>query len=126
MGFKVKELRVSRGTALTLEIQEESDVHNMLQAFVNGILLPKEATLRGLPDEESVMRLVDWEKAGDPEFYRKYDAVPETIGEPKQDEPMERWIFNPNRSWNFSGKSEFAVRYMVQASKKRIVGITPK
>jgi len=27
------------GTALTLEIQEESDVYNMLQALVNGVLL---------------------------------------------------------------------------------------
>jgi len=92
------------GTALTLEIQEESDVYNMLQALVNGVLLPKEAMLRGLPDEESVMRLIDWQKASDPEFYRKYHTVPETIGEPKEGGPIERWIFNPNRSWKFSGK----------------------
>ncbi|MGA2237974.1 MAG: hypothetical protein ABSG74_02065 [Candidatus Bathyarchaeia archaeon] len=92
------------GTALGLEVQEESDVGNMLQAFVNGVLLPKEAMLKGLPDEEAVMRLVDWEKAGDPGFYRKYHIVPETIDEPKEGEPIERWIFNPNRSWKFSGK----------------------
>jgi hypothetical protein len=92
------------GTVLGLEVQEESDVGNMLQAFVNGVLLPKEAMLKGLPDEEAVMRLIDWEKASDPEFYRKYHIVPETIGEPKEGEPIERWIFNPNRSWKFSGK----------------------
>ena len=92
------------GTVLGLEIQEESDVGNMLQAFVNGVLLPKETMLKGLPDEEAVMRLIDWKKASDPEFYRKYHILPETIGEPKEGEPIERWIFNPNRSWKFSGK----------------------
>jgi len=92
------------GTALTLEIQEESDVSNLLQAFVNGRLLPKETMLRGLSDEEAVMRLIDWEKARDPEFYRKYHTVPETIREPEEREPIERWIFNPNRSSKFSGK----------------------
>jgi hypothetical protein len=96
------------GTALTLEIQEESDVFNMLQAVVNGILLPK-TMVRGssassVPDEETVMRLIDWEKSTDPEFYRKYHTVPEALGEPKENEPIERWIYNPNRSWKFSGK----------------------
>ncbi len=91
------------GTMLTLEVQEESDVYNILQAVCYGRRIPKEEMLRGLPDEEAVARLIDWERSRDPYFYRKYHMVPEKISD-LNGNGIEYWIFNPNRTWKFSGK----------------------
>jgi len=91
------------GTALTLELQEESDVYNMLQAYCNGKILSRDIFLKGLPNEEAVADLIDWEKAKDPYFYRRYHTVPEkVVGD--EEYGTEYWIFNPNRTWKFSGK----------------------
>jgi len=91
------------GTALTLELQEESDVYNMLQAYCNGKILSRDIFLKGLPNEEAVADLIDWEKAKDPYFYRRYHTVPEKVlGE--EEYGAEYWAFNPNRTWKFSGK----------------------
>jgi mannose-6-phosphate isomerase class I len=93
------------GTALTLEAQEESDVFNMLQAVCDGRRTPKEDMLRGLPDEETVVKLIDWEKIRDPLFYSKYHTVPEKIDEPENEgQGIEFWVFNPNRTHKFCGK----------------------
>jgi len=93
------------GTALTFEIQEESDVYNMLQAVCYGKTIPKDQMLRGLPDEESVVKLIDWERSTDPRFYSKYHTVPEIIENPEYEgKGVELWVFNPNRTRKFSGK----------------------
>ncbi|RLI35032.1 hypothetical protein DRO55_05720 [Candidatus Bathyarchaeota archaeon] len=93
------------GTALTFEIQEESDVYNMLQAVCGGRFIPKDQMLRGLPDEEAVVELIDWERSTDPRVYRKYHTTPTRIDDPKlEGRGVEYWIFNPNRSRKFSGK----------------------
>ena len=93
------------GTALTLEVQEESDVYNMLQAFCNGKLLSKDLLLRSLPNEEAVSNLIDWERSTDPNYYKKYHTMPQKVdGSQKEGDGFEKWIFNPNRSSKFSGK----------------------
>jgi len=93
------------GTALTLEAQEESDVYNMLQAVCDGRRIPKEDMLRGLPNEEAVVKLIDWEKARDPFFYKKYHTVPTKIDEPENEgKGVEYWVYNPNRTRKFCGK----------------------
>ena len=92
------------GTALTLEVQEESDVYNMLQAKYMGKILPRELLLRGLPDEEAVVKLIDWEASTDPYFYRRHHTVPEPVEEPPEGEGEERWVFSPKRTRKFSGK----------------------
>ena len=93
------------GTALTLEAQEESDVFNMLQAVCDGRRIPREDMLRGLPDEETVVDLIDWEKIRDPLFYSKYHAIPEKIDDPEnEDQGIEYWVYNPNRTRKFCGK----------------------
>jgi len=93
------------GTALTLEAQEESDVYNMLQAVCDGRLILKEDMLRGLPNEEAVAELIDWERSRDPLFYKKYHTVPTELDEPEnEDKGAEKWIFNPNRTRKFCGK----------------------
>lgn len=93
------------GTALTLEIQEESDVYNILQAVCREIRIPREDMLRGLPDEEAVAKLIDWRRSRDPFFYKKYHTVPtEVDGSGLKDRGVERWVFHPNRTRKFCGK----------------------
>jgi len=93
------------GTALTLELQEESDVYNMLQAYCNGKILSRDIFLKGLPNEEAVVDLIDWEKAKDSYFYRRYHTVPErVVGSGEGEYGVEYWVFNPNRTRRFSGK----------------------
>ncbi|MGQ9596294.1 MAG: hypothetical protein ACUVQY_06865 [Thermoproteota archaeon] len=93
------------GTALTLEIQEESDVYNVLQAVCGERRVSKDDMLRGLPDEEAVADLIDWKRSRDPFFYKKYHAFPTEIDEPgNEGKGIERWVFNPNRTQKFCGK----------------------
>jgi len=92
------------GTALTLEIQEESDVYNMLQAKYRGEILSKDLMLRGLPNEEAVVKLIDWEVSTDPYFYRKYHTVPEPVEDGPEGDGEEVWVYQPRRTRKFSGK----------------------
>jgi mannose-6-phosphate isomerase class I len=93
------------GTALTLEIQEESDVYNTLQAVSYGVKIPKNELLFNLPNEEAVVKLIDWKTARDPFFYRKYKTYPEVIENSHSVESgVEYWIFHPSRSAKFCGK----------------------
>lgn len=93
------------GTALTLEIQEESDVYNTLQAINYGMKIPKEELLFNLPDEEAVVKLIDWGKARDPLFYRKYKMHPtKIVNSNSEDNGVANWVFNPNRTRKFCGK----------------------
>lgn len=90
------------GTALTLELQEESDVYNFLQAVSAGRLLDKSLCLRGLPDERAVLALIDWETSRLPTFYRLYHTRPVVVRETTQ--MRESWVFHPSRTSKFSGK----------------------
>lgn len=90
------------GTALTLEVQEESDVYNFLQAVSEGRLLDKSLCLRGLPDERAVLGLIDWETSRLSAFYRAFHTRPVVTAETPQ--MREAWIFHPNRTPKFSGK----------------------
>jgi len=93
------------GTALTLEAQEESDVYNLLQAVCDGRRIPREDMLRGLPNEEAVANLIDWQRSRDPFFYEKYHTVPTKIDEPTNEgKGVEYWVYSPNRTRKFCGK----------------------
>lgn len=92
------------GTALTLEIQEESDVYNILQARYRGEILSKDLMLRGLPNEEAVVKLIDWEVSTDPYFYKKYHIVPEPVENGPEGDGEEIWIYHPRRTRKFCGK----------------------
>ncbi len=93
------------GTALTLEAQEESDVFNLLQAICDGRRIPRDDMLRGLPSEEAVAKLIDWERSRDPFFYKKYHTIPPEIDNPgNEGKGVEHWVYNPNRSRKFCGK----------------------
>jgi len=49
----------------------------MLQAYCNGKILSRDIFLKGLPSEEAVVDLIDWEKAKGNYFYGRYHTVPE-------------------------------------------------
>ncbi len=90
------------GTALTLELQEESDVYNILQAISGAQSFDKSALLRGLSDEASVVDLIDWDEARRPDLYAAYHTVPAPISQTTG--ARESWVFHPRQTLKFSGK----------------------
>lgn len=91
------------GTALTLEVQEESDVYTMFQAKIDDTILPKDKyLLNGPKTEEEALELIDWEENTDPKFYRKHHLIPKPIIE--ESTVKEYWIFDPKILKKFSGK----------------------
>lgn len=87
------------GSTLTLEIQEPSDVQAVLQAKLEGRLLPKEALFKDVSKEDrerygekAVLNQVDWTLCGDPYFYENRHIEPITVEETKQESGCELWI----------------------------------
>ena len=71
------------GTALTIELQEDSDVFAMLQALNGGKIIPKELLFKDVhPDdrrtkgERAVLELIDWPASGNPYFYENHHLAP--------------------------------------------------
>lgn len=97
------------GTALTIELQEDSDVFSMLQALVAGKIISKELLFKDVRKEDrerlgerAVLNQVDWELSGDPYFYENRHTSPQLIAETQQPGGEEYWIYyNTTR---FSGK----------------------
>ena len=97
------------GSALTLELQEPSDVQAVLQAKLNGKILSKDALFKDVSQEDrekygerAVLDQVDWELCGDPYFYENRHIEPILIRETQQDGGFEEWIaYNTAK---FSGK----------------------
>ncbi len=72
------------GTALTLELQEDSDVLAMFQALNAGRIISKELLFKDVrpADREAErerfpLRFVDWEANGDPWFYENRHLTPQ-------------------------------------------------
>lgn len=97
------------GTALTLELQESSDIMAVYQAKIGSIDIDKELLTRLLPKDEvdkdeniAALDIVDWEACGDPYFYENHHLVPIMIKETAISGGWEEWIYyNTTR---FSGK----------------------
>ena len=97
------------GTALTMEIQESSDVCTVFQPVVQGCSIdkrmlykdvdPQEADILG---EEAALKLIDWEASSDPDFYAKRHLYPKIVEETKQGDLYEEWIYYGTSK--FSGK----------------------
>lgn len=71
------------GTALTIELQEDSDTLAMFQALNAGTIISKELLYKDISDEDrkslgerAPLRWVDWEANGDPEFYERRHILP--------------------------------------------------
>jgi hypothetical protein len=97
------------GTALTIELQEDSDVFAMLQALNAGKVISKELLYKDVtPDdraklgERAVLEQVDWEISGDPYFYENRHTPPVVVMETQQPGGEEHWIYY--NTTKFSGK----------------------
>lgn len=97
------------GTALTFEIQEDSDVFAMLQALNDGKIISKELLFKDFRKkdrrkygERVILNQIDWETSGDPYFYENHHLEPKLVEETNQESGQEHWIYyNTNK---FSGK----------------------
>ncbi|MGD2143390.1 MAG: hypothetical protein PVF54_02815 [Anaerolineae bacterium] len=97
------------GTALTIELQEDSDVFAMLQALVAGQIISKELLFKDVRQEDReregervILGQIDWEISGDPYFYENRHTSPQLIEETKQEGGEEYWIYY--NTTKFSGK----------------------
>jgi hypothetical protein len=97
------------GTALTIELQEPSDVMGVLQARVEGLTVPKDLLSKDIPmddfkarGERAALDQLLWKENGDPYFYEHHHTPPIEIGTSTHDGVLEQWIYyNTTR---FSGK----------------------
>lgn len=95
------------GTALTIELQEDSDTLAMFQALNAGTIISKHLLFKDVSEEDrialgerAVLRWVNWEANGDPEFYQHRRIVPTPAL--TADGVDEAWIFSGTSK--FSGK----------------------
>ena len=97
------------GSALTIELQEDSDVFAMLQALNAGRIISKELLWKDVRPEDRetkaerfILELIDWEANGDPYFYEHHHLSPQLIDGSRQDGGEESWIYYDTTK--FSGK----------------------
>jgi hypothetical protein len=97
------------GTALTIELQEDSDVFAMLQALVAGKIISKDLLYKDVRKEDQATRgekvildHINWEVSGDPYFYENRHTAPQLITETQQEGGEEHWIYY--NTTKFTGK----------------------
>jgi hypothetical protein len=96
------------GTALTLELQEDSDVLAMFQALNAGRIISKDLLFKDVRPEDRAthgerfpLGFVAWEENGDPFFYENHHLSPQLLG-PAAAGAEESWVFYG--STKFCGK----------------------
>ncbi|MCF7802661.1 MAG: hypothetical protein K9N46_05335 [Candidatus Marinimicrobia bacterium] len=97
------------GSALTIELQEDSDVFAMLQAKVEDCDISKDLLYKDVREEEreqkgeaAILEMVNWEISGDPYFYENRHTPPIEIDNEQDTAAREYWIFY--NTTKFSGK----------------------
>ncbi len=97
------------GTALTLELQEDSDVLAMFQALNAGRIISKDLLFKDVrpqdreaEGERFPLRFVDWAENGDPHFYEHHHLSPRPTALATGDGVEESWVFHG--SAKFCGK----------------------
>src|SRR5260221_2893443 len=97
------------GTAVTIELQEDSDVFAMMQALNAGRIISKKLLLKDLRPEDRerhgerfILELIDWGQNADPYFYENHHTPPKLIESSRQPGGEEHWIFY--NTAKFSGK----------------------
>ncbi len=97
------------GTALTIELQEDSDVFAMLQALNAGKIISKDLLFkdvtpedRATRGEQAILDQIDWETSGDPYFYENRHTPPVLVEATGQAGGEEYWIYY--NTTKFSGK----------------------
>jgi hypothetical protein len=88
------------GTALTLELQEDSDVLAMFQALNAGRIISKDLLFKDVRPEDRdaeaerfPLRFVDWAENGDPYFYENHHLSPKATDLDAGDGVEEVWVF---------------------------------
>jgi len=97
------------GTAVTIELQEDSDVFANMQALVGGKIVSKDLLYHSVRKidregygERIVIQQIDWEQSGNPYFYENHHTPPIIIEESQTKGGEEYWIFYNTKK--FSGK----------------------
>jgi len=97
------------GSALTIELQEDSDVFAMLQARVHGRPIDKELLWKDVRPEDReqkgerfILELIDWDENTDPYFYENHHLAPRLVEGSRGEGGEEYWIFY--NTTKFSGK----------------------
>lgn len=97
------------GSALTIELQEDSDVFAMLQALNAGVIISKELLWKDVrkvdrdeKGERFILELIDWEENGDPYLYENHHLSPRPVEKMGQPGSAESWIYY--NTTKFSGK----------------------
>ena len=95
------------GTALTLELQESSDIMSVMQADIDGTKIDKAMLYRHIPDAEikakgeaAALDDVDWEACADPYFYENHRLHPLPIDAPVPDGVSEEWVWYNSTRFN--------------------------
>jgi len=105
------------GTALTIELQEDSDTLAMFQALNAGVIISKELLFKDISPEDretlgesAVLRWVDWDANCDADFYarRLITPVPITVSN------------GIDESWIFCGSDKFSGKRVRLAPGTRI------
>jgi len=104
------------GTALTIELQEDSDVFAMMQAYTGNKIIAKDLLFKDVRPEDKekygekiLLEMVNWDISGDPYFYENRHTAPVLIKQ--EDGAAEYWIFYNTEK--FSGK-----KVVIQPGKK--------
>lgn len=97
------------GTAVTIELQEDSDVFAMMQARVAGKIISKDLLFRDVRPQDRlahgerfILTMIEWELNTDPYFYENRHTPPLPIEQSRQIGGEETWVFY--NSTKFSGK----------------------
>lgn len=97
------------GTALTFELQEDSDVLMMFQALNAGRLVSKDLLFKDIRPEDRqrhgdrfLLQVVDWDANCDPYYYENHHLSPQLVESTRQPGGEEHWIYYNTRK--FSGK----------------------
>ncbi|MEW6651967.1 MAG: hypothetical protein AB1394_00710 [Bacteroidota bacterium] len=95
------------GTALTIELQEDSDVFAMMQAKCGAKMINKQLLFKDVRKEDRqalgekiILEMINWEISGDPYFYENRHTPPVLISDSEM--ANEYWIFY--NTTKFSGK----------------------
>jgi hypothetical protein len=108
------------GTALTLELQEDSDTLAMFQALVNDRIISKDLLFKDVSAEDRAERgeaalldWIDWDENTDPFFFENHHTPPVVFRED----------VGASEAWIFYGSSRFSGKRLELAPGASIVSI---